>query len=81
MFDYDNLTAQEEEAEIRADFERVKEELLSLTAQIYYKYSEYQNYRAILDEVDIFGADDYFFKGNKVRVPETALKKTQPYDF
>ena len=56
----DNLTPAEKEAGLREELQYVEQKLFDLTAKIADTYGHYSRLREELEQIEIFGAEDYY---------------------
>ena len=60
MDEWEQLTPAEKEQVLRAELHRTEQKLLDYSAQIAETYHHYARLRDDLEQISIFGAEDYF---------------------
>ena len=70
MDEWESLTSAEKEQVLRANLRRMEQKILEYSAQIAEAYQHFARLRDDLEQISIFGADDFFSAG---RYEKTSL--------
>ena len=60
---FDNLTPAAKEAALREELQHAEQKIFDLSAKLADTYGYYSRLRDELEQIDIFGAEDYYSQG------------------